>query len=169
MFAFAAIVLMVSAHAQPVAVPGAASPAASPEPAGMLVPQAAPTLFNLGPLPITSSTVCTWAVALLIIVFVRATTWKLQEVPTGGQNMMEALMEGWQDLMGNVLEPKVIRWVFPYATTFFIFIVISNLTDLCPFVGSVGYGLPDKTSAMPWAVEHVARPFFRSRRPRTRT
>ena len=40
--------------------------------------------------------------------------------------------------MGNVLEPRVVKWVFPFAMTFFIFIVISNLTDLLPGVGSIG-------------------------------
>ncbi|MEI9865612.1 MAG: hypothetical protein WDN00_13900 [Limisphaerales bacterium] len=39
-------------------------------------------------------------------------------------------MEGWESLMGNVLEPKVTRWVFPLATTYLIFIVVSNFTDL---------------------------------------
>jgi F-type H+-transporting ATPase subunit a len=74
---------------------------------------------------------------------------------------MEALIEGWESLMGNVLEPQVVKWVFPFATTFFIFIVISNLTDLFPFVGSVGYGLPDKESSLPLAVSHVGTPFLR--------
>lgn len=105
--------------------------------------------------------VCTWIVAALIIVIVRLTTWKMKEVPTGGQNLMEALIEGWESLMGNVLEPKVVKWVFPFAMSFFIFIVISNLTDLLPGVGSIGMGHPDKTSSMPFAIEHVTKPFFR--------
>jgi F-type H+-transporting ATPase subunit a len=85
----------------------------------------------------------------------------MQEVPSGGQNLMEALIEGWEGLMGNVLEPKVVKWVFPFAMSFFIFIVISNLTDLLPGVGSIGMGRPDQTSHLPFAIEHVTRPFFR--------
>ena len=46
-----------------------------------LVPQAAPTLFNIGPLPVTNSMVCTWIVAALIVLIVRLTTWKMKEVP----------------------------------------------------------------------------------------
>jgi len=127
----------------------------------VLVSQIAPTLFHIGPLPVSNSMVCTWIVAALIIVIVRLTTWKMKEVPTGGQNLMEALVEGWESLMGNVLEPKVVKWVFPFAMSFFIFIVISNLVDLLPGVGSIGMGHPDKTSSMPFAIEHVTKPFFR--------
>ena len=83
--------------------------------------------------------VCTWIVAALIIVIVRVTTWKsMKEVPSGGQNVMEALVEGWEGLINDILDKKVARWVFPFATTFFIFIVISNLMDLVPGVGSIG-------------------------------
>ena len=104
-----------------------------------LVPSAAPAIFNVLGLPITNSMICTWIVAALIIVIVRVTTWKnIKEIPSGGQNMMEALVEGWEKLIGDILEPRVARWVFPFATTYFIFIVISNLTDLIPGVGSIG-------------------------------
>jgi F-type H+-transporting ATPase subunit a len=74
---------------------------------------------------------------------------------------MEALIESWEGVMGNVLEPKVVKWVFPLAMSYFLFIVISNLTDLLPGVGSIGMGHPDKSSPMPFAIDHVARPFFR--------
>jgi len=140
------------------AVTRAVKPEAAAEP---LVPQIAPTLFYLGPLAVTNSMVCTWIVAALILVIVRLTTWKMKELPAGGQNVMEALIEGWNGLMANVLEPKVLKWVFPFAMSFFIFIVISNLTDLLPGVGSIGYGPPDKSSPLPFAIEHVTKPFFR--------
>ena len=54
------------------------------------------------------------------------------------QNVIEALVEGWDGLIGDILDKRVTRWVFPFATTFFIFIVISNLMDLVPGVGSIG-------------------------------
>ena len=78
---------------------------------------------------------------------------------------MEALIEGWEGLMGNVLEPKVVKWVFPLATSFFIFIVMSNLMDLFPGVGSIGFGPPDKTSPLPFAIDHVTSRFSARRRP----
>ena len=121
------------------AAPSAPAPApAEAATAAEAIPQAAPTLFVVLGLPVTNSMVCTWIVAAVILVLVRLTTWRVKEIPTGGQNVMEALIEGWEGLMSNILEPKVTRWVFPWATTFFIFIVISNFMDLIPGVGSIG-------------------------------
>ncbi len=105
--------------------------------------------------------VCTWIVAVLILVIVRLTTWRVKEIPTGGQNVMEALVEGWEGLMGDILDKRVARWVFPFATTFFIFIIISNFVDLIPGVGSIGFGTPKPNSLLPFAIDHVDRPFFR--------
>ena len=147
--------------AQGVSAPTAASAAAKAEAAAEVVPQAAPALFTVLGLPVTNSMICTWIVAALIFVIVRATTWKLKEIPTGGQNVMEALVEGWEGLMGDILDKRVARWVFPFATTFFIFIVISNFVDLIPGVGSIGFGTPNPNSPLPFAIDRVDRPFFR--------
>lgn len=150
----------VSAGAAPVVAHAAA--AAQPEAgAEVLVTPDAPILFRVLGLPVTNSMVCTWIVAALIVLIVRLTTWKMKEIPSGGQNLMEALIEGWEGLMGNVLEPKVVKWVFPFAMSFFIFIVLSNLVDLLPGVGSIGYGQPDKASSLPFAIDHVTQPWFR--------
>jgi F-type H+-transporting ATPase subunit a len=142
---------------------GTAHPAATPSPEAEAQPaQAAPVLFHVGPLPVTNSMVCTWIVAALILVVVRVTTWKsLKEVPSGMQNVLEALVEAWESLMGDILDSRVTRWVFPFATTFFIFIVISNYVDLIPGVGSIGFGTPAPHSLLPFAIDHVQRPFFR--------
>jgi F-type H+-transporting ATPase subunit a len=126
------------------------------------VPQAAQTLFTVLGLPVTNSMVCTWIVAAVILLIVRATTRKnIREIPSGIQNVMELLVESWEGLIGDILDKRVTRWVFPFATTFFIFIVMSNLVDLIPGVGSIGFGPPDKNSSLPFAIEHVNKPFFR--------
>jgi F-type H+-transporting ATPase subunit a len=158
--AFFAVMFALNLRAETASV--APAPENAVEAAAPLVTMSAPTLFHLFGvqwLPITNSMVCTWIVAGLILVIVRLTTWQMTEVPGRGQNVMEALMEGWRDLMSNVLEPKVVNWVFPYAMTFFIFIVISNLTDLVPGVGSIGL-VHEKTGAF-LSVPHVETPFFR--------
>ncbi len=139
-----AMVLAMSASAQSPAPPaGEIAPATAPAPAEAGhptegVPQAAPAVFTVLGLPVTNSMICTWIVAALIIVIVRATTWRMKEVPTGAQNVMETLIESWEGLINDILDPRVARWVFPFATTFFIFIVMSNLVDLVPGVGSIG-------------------------------
>lgn len=110
------------------------------EPAEKMVPAAAPEIFTVLGLPVTNSMICTWIVAAIILVVVRVSTWKnIKEIPSGMQNVLEAMVEGWDGLIGDILDKRVSRWVFPFATTFFIFIVISNLMDLVPGVGSIGF------------------------------
>ncbi|MBU6409185.1 MAG: F0F1 ATP synthase subunit A [Verrucomicrobia bacterium] len=127
-----------------------------------LPPQAPSVLFTVLGLPVTNSMICTWIVAAIILVVVRATTPKnIKEIPSGMQNVMEALVEGWEGLMGDILDKRVTRWVFPFAATFFIFILMSNFVDVIPGVGSIGFGTPVKSSWLPFSIEGVQRPFFR--------
>lgn len=121
----------------------------------------APTLFHIGPLPVTNSMVYTWVIAAVIFLAVRLGTRKMSEIPTGTQNIVEAAVEGLEELTKGLLEPKVARWVFPTAATFFLFIVVSNLMGLLPGVGSIGKGLPDAASSLPFAVKHADVPWFR--------
>jgi F-type H+-transporting ATPase subunit a len=141
-----AAVFAVNLNAQPAPAPGGGAiiaPASAQAPSAGTdeekVPSAAPAIFSVLGLPVTNSMICTWMVAALIIVIVRVTTWKsIKEIPSGGQNVMEAIVEGWEKLIGDILDKRVAGWVFPFATTYFIFIVISNLVDLVPGVGSIG-------------------------------
>jgi F-type H+-transporting ATPase subunit a len=160
-------------HAQtvsPVAPDGAAAistnanitAASAPDEKHEVVPSAAEEVFSVLGLPVTNSMICTWIVAALILIVVRVSTWKnIKEVPSGMQNVIEALVEGWDGLIGDILDKRVTRWVFPFATTFFIFIVISNLTDLVPGVGSIGRGTRDTSSPLPFALKSLETPFFR--------
>jgi F-type H+-transporting ATPase subunit a len=150
--AFLAAIFAVSLNAQSALQSVAGNPAqdtasstavttahAAAEPAEEMVPPGAPVLFTVLGLPVTNSMICTWIVTALIIVVVRIAAWKnVKEIPSGAQNVLEALIEAWEGLIGDILDKKVAAWVFPFATTFFIFIVISNLTDLIPGVGSIG-------------------------------
>jgi F-type H+-transporting ATPase subunit a len=139
---FFAAIFAVNLHAQPASPAGAA---AAPAPADEMVPAAAPAVFHVLGLPITNSMICTWIVAAFILILVRATTPKnIKEIPSGMQNVLEAMVEGWDGLIGDILDKRVTKWVFPFATTFFIFILFSNLMDLVPGVGSIGFTSPDK-------------------------
>lgn len=126
--------------------------------AGPPVSADAPTLFHVGPLPVTNSMVYTWVVAAVIFVLVRAGTRRMDEIPSATQNALEAAIEGLEELTKGLLEPKVARWVFPLVATFFLFIVISNLMGLLPGVGSIGWG--DKSGAL-FGVEHADVPLLR--------
>jgi F-type H+-transporting ATPase subunit a len=143
---FFAAIFAANLTAQPASPTNAAGPAGAtvaamtaPAPSEELVPAAAQEVFSVLGLPITNSMICTWIVAGLILIIVRATTPKnIREIPSGMQNVLEALVEGWGSLMGDILDTRVTRWVFPFAATFFIFIIMSNFVDLIPGVGSIG-------------------------------
>ena len=126
--------------------------------AGPPVSPDAPTLFHIGPLPVTNSIIYTWIIAAVILFVIRAGTKKMEETPSGVQNVVEAAVEGLEELTKGLLEPKVAHWVFPLAATFFLFIVISNLMGLLPGVGSIGWG---HASGAPFGIEHADRPLFR--------
>jgi F-type H+-transporting ATPase subunit a len=144
------------------AVAAASAVPAPAETEAPLVPEIAQTLFTVLGFPVTNSMVCTWIVAVIILVIVRVATWKkIRMVPVGMQNALEALVESWESLMGDILDQRVARWVFPFATTFFIFIVLSNFVDLIPGVGSIGFGTHAPNSSLPFAIDHVEKPFFR--------
>lgn len=128
---------------------------------GPPVSPAAPELFHIGPLPVTNAMIYTWIIAALIFFIVRTATKNMREVPSGSQNVVEAAVEGLEELTAGLLEPKVARWVFPLVATFFLFIVISNLMGLMPGVGSIGWGHRAEHSALPFALEHADVPLFR--------
>ena len=127
---------------------------------GPPVPPAATTFFQIGPLPVTSSMIAVWGVAALIVAVVTIGTRRMALVPTGSQNLVEAVVDGVQGMLAGLLEPKVVRWALPLIGTYFIFILISNLVDLLPGVGSIGYGHA-KEGGLPFALDHVERPLLR--------
>lgn len=162
-FAVCAFFAVFPAHA----AEAAAVESVAAEHAGPMVPMFAPTLFKIGSVPITNSMLLSWVVVLFIVAIVQIGTRRMsaEKVPSGLSNLLEAMVEGWDSLSGMILEPKVSRWVFPFAVTFFIFALFSNFVDLIPGVGSIGYGLPAQPgsafSSLPLAVEHVELPFVR--------
>jgi len=161
-----AAIFAASAGAEPMA-PAVSTPESAAEGTAPLVPLVAPILFHLGPVPITNSMLWSWGIVLLIVVVVRVGTRRMDasKAPVGLQNLLESLVEGWDALAGMILEPKVSRWVFPFAVTFFIFSLIGNFVDLVPGVGSIGYGVParegEALASLPWSLAHVELPFIR--------
>jgi F-type H+-transporting ATPase subunit a len=104
--------------------------------------------------------IAVWGVAAVILAVLMIGTRRMALVPTGAQNLVEAVVDGVQGMLSGLLEPKVVRWALPLIATYFIFILLSNLVDLMPGVGSIGYGHA-KEGGLPFALDHVERPLLR--------
>jgi F-type H+-transporting ATPase subunit a len=90
--------------------------------------------------PITNSMVVTWIVALTLIVFARAATRTMTQVPGGAQNFLEWLVEGLYGLLDSIIGRHLVERTFWFFATTFIFILAANLVGLLPGVGTIGWG-----------------------------
>jgi F-type H+-transporting ATPase subunit a len=124
------------------AQPGAeaAGTAAKAEPAEQGLPPAAPTIFNIGPFPVTNSMLVTWIVAIGVIVFAQYATREMKEVPDGAQNFWEFLVESLHDFLEEIVGADLIKKTFWFFATIFIFIFCTNWFGLLPGVGTIGWG-----------------------------
>jgi F-type H+-transporting ATPase subunit a len=71
-------------------------------------------------------------VALIILVVARLAMTKLQLVPSGTQNLMEALFGGIIAIAADVAGEEVARKYFPLAATIAIFVFFSNMIGIIP-------------------------------------
>lgn len=88
----------------------------------------------------TNSMLVTLIVTVLIVVFARRATRKMELVPSGRQNFFEAVVEGLYVTFEGIVGKHMIAKVFSLLATFFIFILAANWFGLFPGVGTVGFG-----------------------------
>jgi F-type H+-transporting ATPase subunit a len=136
---------------------GAPLAARAAEEAEKGLPLKSPTLFEVGPLIVTSSMLVTWVVAIAIIAFAQIATRNMKEVPEGMQNFAEWLVEGLYNLLEGIIGHKLVKKTFWFFATIFILILFSNWFGLIPGVGTIGFGNPTG----PWSIERVNEPIFR--------
>ncbi len=134
---------------------------------GKGLPNDAPVLFHIGPLPVNNSMIITWIVAIGIIVFAQRATRRIRssreaanEVPSGAQNFWEFLVESLYNFLGEILGPKLVKKTFWFFATIFIFILFTNWFGLLPGVGTIGWSVPEDPGS-PHIFNHVTRPLFR--------
>jgi F-type H+-transporting ATPase subunit a len=126
--------LLAQTGAEPASV---AAPAEKPETG---LPPAAPTIFHIGPFPVTNSMLVTWIVAIAVIIFAQYSTRKMRDVPDGAQNFWEFLVESLHDFLEEITGKDLIDKAFWFFATIFIFIFFTNWVGLLPGVGSIGWG-----------------------------
>jgi len=102
-----------------------------------MVSFAAEPIFKIGSFSITNTLINTFLIdAVLIAVCVFASK-KLSYVPGKIQIILEMIIKTFHDLIEQVA-PKRTHLIFPFVTTFFIFILLTNWSGLLPGVGSIG-------------------------------
>ncbi|MEZ4734045.1 MAG: F0F1 ATP synthase subunit A [Caldilineaceae bacterium] len=99
---------------------------------------AAEPLFESGFGWLTNSVLTTLVVDLILILIAVSATRKMNLVPSGLQNAMEAIVEYLFGLAESVSGRAAITY-FPWVATIFLFVVISNWSGLIPGVGSIGF------------------------------
>lgn len=87
-------------------------------------------LFHIGSFPVTNTLVTTLLIDLIIVALVVLFRVSFSLYPKGIQNCLEMLYEYFYDSTKEV--SSKVNIIFPWVTTFFIFIVISNLLGQFP-------------------------------------
>jgi F-type H+-transporting ATPase subunit a len=96
-------------------------------------------IAHIGSFPVTNA-LATSTVALIIIAILAITIRRnLKKVPTGLQNAMEIIIEGFLGIFDGVTGDRKKSLKFaPVVLAFFFFILINNWMGLLPGVGSIG-------------------------------
>jgi len=87
---------------------------------------------------ITNTMVTTWLAILFLVVISVLATRRLKDVPTGLQNVVEIVIEGFLNLAESVAGPGRARKFFPLIMTIFLFIVTANWMGILPGFGTIG-------------------------------
>ena len=95
-------------------------------------------IFQIGPLPITNTILNTLLVDAIIIGGIFYLTKKLTLVPNNTfQNAIESIIETFYSLTESVAKHAASK-IFPYFMSFFLFILLTNWSNLIPGVGTIG-------------------------------
>ena len=115
-----------------------AEPSAPPE-SHVLPAKAVQIASPLG-FRITNSMLVSWIVAIGIVVFAQRATKKMNQVPSGAQNLLEWLVEGLYRFLSGIIGPHLTERTFWFFATIFLFVLSANWIGLVPGVGTIGWG-----------------------------
>lgn len=95
-------------------------------------------LWSLGFLDITNTLLTAWIVVVFLIVFAYFSTRRMSLIPTGLQNLVEGVIEGFYGLIVNAVGEKNGRRFFPVVATIFIYVLVANWFALLPVFNAIG-------------------------------
>lgn len=94
-------------------------------------------IASIGSYPLVNSSILLWVASGILIFMAWRGTRKMEMIPTGFQNFMEMMVEGFIGLVESVGgEPA--RKFLPLIMTIFMVIVLSNWLGILPGVGTIG-------------------------------
>lgn len=94
--------------------------------------------FYIGPIPVDHIVVTQWALIAILTVLAALATRKIEMVPRGLQNVLEATVSWTRDFFSILIENKAAaKQCAPFLTTVFIFILVSNYSGLLPGAAAV--------------------------------
>ncbi|NOR69598.1 MAG: F0F1 ATP synthase subunit A, partial [Methylomarinum sp.] len=91
--------------------------------------------LTVGMLTIHESVITTWGVMLFIISLVWLATRQIKMLPSGVQTVIEAIFETIEQAILEVA-PEHGRLIMPFIATLWVFLVITNLVGLIPWLHS---------------------------------
>ncbi|MBI2483509.1 F0F1 ATP synthase subunit A [Candidatus Uhrbacteria bacterium] len=105
----------------------------------MNISLAAEPLLHVGTFPITNTLIMAVAVVFVLCVIAVITRRKLQLIPRGIGNAIEAVIEQILDFMDSVTHDRAQSERFlPVVAAIFLFVIASNWIELVPGLGTVG-------------------------------
>lgn len=111
---------------------------------------------------LTNSNFVAAVVTVGLVTFVTIATRKMQTVPTGSQNFLEAIVEMLYDMVEGIVGKHMAPKAFPLLATFFIFIVCANWFALVPGIGTIGFvNSPDQITGPLWSADYINTPLLR--------
>jgi F-type H+-transporting ATPase subunit a len=96
------------------------------------------TLTSLGPFDLTNTVMTSWIVVIILVVLIYVGTRRRDLVPRGAQNLFEAVLEAFYNLVVSVAGEKSGRRFFPVVATIFFFVLVSNWLSLFPVFNAIG-------------------------------
>lgn len=102
---------------------------------------ASETIFHIGSFEVRNTLIASvMTILVLAIVGLLVRRKKYAMVPSGIQNLMEALVGGFFNFFNDIVgDEKKTKKFFPLVTTIFFYVIISNWMGLLPGFGSIGF------------------------------
>lgn len=97
-------------------------------------------IFHIGGFTVTNALLNSWLAVIILVLFFIAASRKIKKIPSGMQNLFEAILEGALNFADSITgdRKKTVK-ILPISLTLFLFILVNNYLGLMPFVGSIGF------------------------------